>query len=134
VDYCARPYGLEADLKTRARPGSQRCDALASAVALEPLTAEDDAEAVPSEPEFAAGLVAADRSAAGLGDAAGAPGADVAGVVPLGEVEQHDFPWAGVVEQQGAFGAETPAMPDPRPSFCRLEASSFPLGSRPLAD
>ena len=32
------------------------------------------------------------------------------------------------------FGAETPAMPEPRPSFCRLVASSFPLGSRPLAD
>jgi hypothetical protein len=61
-------------------------------------------------------------------------GVDVAGEFPLGEVEQHDFPWPGALEQQGGFGAETPAMPDPRPSFWRLVASSFPLGSRPLAD
>lgn len=32
------------------------------------------------------------------------------------------------------FGAETPAISDPRPIFCKLGASSFPLGSRPLAD
>ena len=32
------------------------------------------------------------------------------------------------------FGAETPAMPEPKPSFCRLVASSFPLGSRPCSD
>ncbi len=92
-------------------------------VAAEVLAAEDDAGAGASE----LGLVLADGSDAGFGVAAGA---DVAGAVPLGEVEQHDFPCAGV----GCFGAETPAMPDPRPSFCRLVASSLPLGSRPLAD
>jgi hypothetical protein len=70
-----------------------------------------------------------------LGEADGVVGGvDVAGELPLGEVEQHDFPWPDAVEQHAGFGAETPAMPDPRPSFWRLVASSFPLGSRPLAD
>ena len=32
------------------------------------------------------------------------------------------------------FGAPTPAMLDPRPSFCRLSALSFPEASRPLLD
>ena len=32
------------------------------------------------------------------------------------------------------LGAETPAISDPNPIFCRLGASSFPLGSRPFAD
>ena len=90
---------------------------------MEVLAAEDDAGAGASE----LGLLLADGSDAGFGVAAGA---DVAGAVPLGEVEQHDFPCAGV----GCFGAETPAMPDPRPSFCRLVASSLPVGSRPFAD
>jgi len=91
--------------------------------AAEVLAAEDDAGAAASE----LGLELAEGSDAGLGAAAGA---DAAGAVPLGEVEQHDFPCAGV----GVLGAETPAMPDPRPSFCRLVASNLPLGSRPLAD
>jgi hypothetical protein len=73
---------------------------------VEVLAAEDDAEAGASE----LGLLLADGSDAGFGVAAGV---DVAGAVPLGELEQHDFPCVGV----GCFGAETPAMPDPRPSF-----------------
>lgn len=32
------------------------------------------------------------------------------------------------------FGASTPAVPEPRPSFCRLGASSLPLLLRPLSD
>ena len=55
------------------------------------------------------------------------------------EAEQQD--WAEGeeedVEQQAGtegFGAETPAVLEPRPSFWRLRASSLPVGSRPLAD
>ena len=103
---------------------------MALAVAVEALSAEVDAEAVALGPVLAVGLALADGSDEDFGAEAGAAGADVAGAVPLGEVEQHDFPCAGV----GCFGAETPAMPDPRPSFCRLVASNLPLGSRPLAD
>ena len=59
----------------------------------EVLAAVDDAEAAASEPELLLGLALADGSDAGFGAAAGA---DVAGAVPLGEVEgeveQHDFP------------------------------------------
>lgn len=65
------------------------------------------------------------------------------------DVEAEGVSAPGFVEEDGAvagfcgaagavivagFGAETPAMPEPRPSFCKLGASSFPLGSRPLAD
>lgn len=32
------------------------------------------------------------------------------------------------------FGASTPAVPDPKPNFCRLEASILPLLLRPLSD
>lgn len=32
------------------------------------------------------------------------------------------------------FGASTPAVLDPRPSFCKLRASIFPLGFMPLSD
>jgi hypothetical protein len=102
-------------------------------VAAEALTADDNVDATTSELEPDPGLVAADGSDAGFGDATGAAGAGVAGEPPLGELgdaKQHDFPCAGV----GVLGAETPAMPDPRPSFCRLVASNLPLGSRPLAD
>jgi len=104
---------------------NQRCDECAAApvAAAEVSAAEVDAGAGASELV----LLLADGSDAGFGVAAGA---DVAGALPLGEAEQHDFPCVGV----GCFGAETPAMPDPRPSFCRLVASSLPLGSRPFAD
>lgn len=64
---------------------------------------------------------------------AGAEGADVAGEFPAGAVEQQEPP-CGVVEQHAGFGAETPAIPDPSPSFCKLGASNFPLASRPFAD
>lgn len=48
----------------------------------------------------------------------------------------------GAVELEGAvqhfgttgLGAETPAISDPRPSFCSVGASSFPVALRPLAD
>lgn len=103
---------------------------MAALAVVELFAAEADAEAVALEPELALGLALADGSDEDFGAAAGAAGADVAGAVPFGEVEQHDFPCAGV----GVLGAETPAMPDPRPSFCRLVASNLPLGSRPLAD
>ena len=32
------------------------------------------------------------------------------------------------------LGASTPAVPEPRPSFCRVEASILPLELRPLSD
>ena len=32
------------------------------------------------------------------------------------------------------LGASTPAILDPRPSFCKLSALSFPEASRPLLD
>ena len=53
------------------------------------VAAEVDAGAVALGPVLAVGLALADGSDAGFGAAAGA---DVAGAVPLGEVEQHDFP------------------------------------------
>lgn len=44
----------------------------------------------------------------------------------------------GVIEQQLCstipLGAETPATLEPRPSFCSVKASSFPVTSSPLAD
>jgi hypothetical protein len=54
--------------------------------------------------------------------------------------------WPGAVLAAGAaveaegpggvrgFGAETPAMSEPKPSFWRLKASSLPVESRPFAD
>jgi len=96
--------------------------------------AVEDAEAVAGfEAELAPEVSAAGGAVAGFGAVEGA-GADVGGAAPAGEAEQHELPGTGALEQQGGFGAETPAMPDPRPSFCRLEASNFPLGSRPFAD
>ncbi|MGH9747167.1 MAG: hypothetical protein ACRD59_13800 [Candidatus Acidiferrales bacterium] len=41
---------------------------------------------------------------------------------------------AGELEQQAGRGADTPAIPEPSPNFWREDASSFPLGSSPLAD
>lgn len=44
---------------------------------------------------------------------------------------------AGLAEQQPGttgFGAPTPAMSEPSPSFCRVGASSFPFASRPFDD
>lgn len=40
---------------------------------------------------------------------------------------------AGLVCDSG-LGASTPAVLEPRPSFCRLGASSLPLGFMPLSD
>ena len=87
--------------------------------------AADGAEAAETfEAEAGAEFDAADVEVAGAGAAgagfAGADGADVAGEFPAGAV--------------AGLGAETPAMPDPSPSLCRLGASNFPLASRPFAD
>jgi hypothetical protein len=114
----------------------QRSDDFASepVEAAEALAGEDAEAAAELEVELAPEVFAAGELTAGFGAVEGA-GADVAGAPPpAGEPEQQEFPCAGAVEQHGGFGAETPAMPDPRPSFCKLVASSFPLGSRPLAD
>ena len=62
-----------------------------------------------------------DGTGAGFGGAAGD------GVVAAGAL-------AGALEQQAGRGAETPAIPEPRPNFCNEGASSLPLGSSPLAD
>ena len=48
-----------------------------------------------------------------------AGGAALCGAVPAGA---------------GGRGAETPAMSDPSPSFCKLGASSLPVASIPFAD
>jgi hypothetical protein len=64
----------------------------ALAVVVEALAAEVDAGAVALEPELALGRALADGSDEDFGAAAGAAGADVAGAVLFGEVEQHDFP------------------------------------------
>jgi hypothetical protein len=107
---------------------------LESVDAAEAVAVEDAEAAAEFRTELAPEVSAGGAAVAGFGAGEGA-GADVAGELPpAGEAEQHELPCIGAVEQQGGFGAETPAMPDPRPSFCRLAASSFPLGSRPLAD
>jgi len=45
---------------------------------------------------------------------------------------------AGAIEQQlgggTGLGAETPAISEPRPSFCSVGASSLPFASIPFAD
>lgn len=41
---------------------------------------------------------------------------------------------AVVVGGAAGLGASTPAVPEPRPSFCRLEASILPLELRPFSD
>jgi len=65
------------------------------------------------------------------GGAAGAAWSDDGGAV-----EPEGAALEGAEQQFGTtgFGAETPAMSEPRPSFCSVGASSFPVESRPLAD
>ena len=41
---------------------------------------------------------------------------------------------AGFADGDLGFGAETPAMSEPSPSFCRVGASSLPFASMPFAD
>lgn len=53
-----------------------------------------------------------------------------AGVVDLGAADGEFGVGAGAAGR----GAETPAISEPSPSFWRLSALSFPLGSRPLPD
>lgn len=60
-------------------------------VAEEVLAVDGDADPAAFEPELAPGLADADGSD-GFGAVDGVAGADVAGAVPLGEVEQHDLP------------------------------------------
>ena len=51
------------------------------------------------------------------------------------EEDDEDVPrLRGEFCEGGTVGAETPAMAEPRPSFWRLRASSFPVDSRPFAD
>lgn len=61
-------------------------------VAEEVLAVDGDADPAAFEPELAPGLADADGSDEGFGAVDGVAGADVAGAVPLGEVEQHDLP------------------------------------------
>ena len=70
-------------------------------------------EALEAEVVVAVGGVAFVALVAEAGVAAGA---DVAGLGVTG------------------LGASTPAVPEPRPNFCRLGASSLPLSLRPLSD
>jgi hypothetical protein len=53
-----------------------------------------------------------------------------AGVVDLGAADGEFGVGAGAT----GLGADTPAISEPSPSFCRLSALSFPLGSRPWPD
>ena len=41
---------------------------------------------------------------------------------------------AGAGPGAGVLGAETPAISEPRPSFCRLTALILPLASSPFSD
>jgi len=78
----------------------------------------------------------------GFGDAAGtAADADTtaeADGVPVGAVSgdlgsdlEEGVTGDGADAGRTGLGAETPAMAEPRPSFCRLNASIFPVESRP---
>ena len=52
------------------------------------------------------------------------------GLVALGAEAGVDVAGLGVT----GLGASTPAVPEPRPNFCRLGASILPLLLRPLSD
>ena len=76
---------------------------------------------------------------AGLDDVpagACAGGFDVVEQQPTGEVEAGAGVADFAAQQLGTigFGALTPAISEPSPSFCSVGASSFPLESRPFAD
>jgi hypothetical protein len=78
---------------------------------------------LPAEGEIAAAVAAPGVTTEAVGTPLAAEpfgeGVPLCGTVPAGA---------------GGRGAETPAMSDPSPSFCKLGASSFPLGSIPFAD
>lgn len=73
--------------------------------------------------------------AAGVEDCAGSSAETAAGLLVVlagcGDVEVD-----GAAQHFGSagLGAETPAILEPRPSFCSVGASRLPVESRPLAD
>lgn len=71
----------------------------------------------------AGGVVEAIGVTDGASEGFGACGFGVTGGVPGGAA----FWGAGLT----GLGADTPAISDPSPSFCRLSASSFPVASKP---
>ncbi len=83
--------------------------------------------------EAAGGAAAA--LADGVEDCAGSPAETAAGLLVAlagcGDVEVD-----GAAQHFGTsgLGAETPAILEPRPSFCSVGASSLPVESRPWAD
>jgi hypothetical protein len=63
--------------------------------------------------------------------------AEVVVVVGVWVGVRFDVLGAGVAAEWGGaagLGASTPAVAEPRPSFCRLGASILPLELRPLSD
>jgi hypothetical protein len=72
----------------------------------------------------AVGVVeAVEEPTAGVPEDFGPCGFTVAGGVPVG-VALCDAGFTGL-------GADTPAISEPSPSFCKLNASSFPVASKP---
>lgn len=82
--------------------------------------------------DFAAGFC--DFTAGTFGEVAGAELAARAGTFAAGA----GLETGGPAEQQSlgttGFGAATPAIADPNPSFCSVGASSLPVASRLCAD
>jgi hypothetical protein len=73
-------------------------------------------------------------ASAAVGDAAG-DGVDAGEEDGVGGGPGLEAGGAGADDTGGwDLGADTPAMGEPKPSFCRLSASILPLGSSPLAD
>lgn len=71
----------------------------------------------------AGGVVEVVGAPAGASDDFGACGFTVAGTAPAGAA----FCGVGFA----GLGADTPAISEPSPSFCKLSASSFPVASKP---
>ena len=53
---------------------------------------------------------------------------------PVAGPGEDDAVFAFEPEWDRGFGASTPAVLEPRPSFCKLSASSLPLAFMPLSD
>ena len=94
--------------------GSGCCGAGGAGFGLETTAEEGEADF-----EGFAGAAAGGAAGGFAGAEAGGRGVDAGGRLPAGG---------------SGLGAETPAMSEPSPIFCKLGASSFPLGSRSLAD
>jgi hypothetical protein len=73
----------------------------------------------PAVGAMAAAVAALDEALDVVVEAAGGAAGALEGELPAGA---------------GGRGAETPAMSEPRPSFCKLGASIFPVGSIPFDD